>query len=220
MFVALWRAAVVGRFCAEATTEFNLLAQNWKYDILGGVIFQNEKFFRFARAETRRKKLFFFGDCLINSFRQKLNFSNLQCLAWKMMHINWVYALVFVEMPVYGGGFAGSTSMDLVLVGFITYIDLDQLFKILASFFFRGSKLATLPRPDSVLEVLLLNFSKGLLYGCGDLIFSSHMIFSLFSLCTGPYHNVAHEEAENPGVNGKVMEDGNAVHVEATTDSV
>ncbi|CAK9187529.1 unnamed protein product [Ilex paraguariensis] len=42
-----------------------------------------------------------------------------------------------------------------------------------------GSKLARLPRPDSVLEVLLINFPRGVLYGCGDLIFSSHMIFSL-----------------------------------------
>ncbi|KAF3671452.1 Phosphatidylinositol:ceramide inositolphosphotransferase [Capsicum annuum] len=42
-----------------------------------------------------------------------------------------------------------------------------------------GSKLATLPRPNSVFEVLLLNFPRGILYGCGDLIFSSHTIFSL-----------------------------------------
>ncbi|KAG5550366.1 hypothetical protein RHGRI_015355 [Rhododendron griersonianum] len=42
-----------------------------------------------------------------------------------------------------------------------------------------GSKLATLPRPESVLEVLLINFPRGVIYGCGDLIFSSHMIFSL-----------------------------------------
>ncbi|MFS7926505.1 putative sphingomyelin synthase-like domain-containing protein [Helianthus anomalus] len=71
-----------------------------------------------------------------------------------------------------------------------------------------GSRLATLPRPDNPLEVLvyikfvfslfltvLLLVTKikfciyviiftsavprGVLYGCGDLIFSSHMIFSL-----------------------------------------
>ena len=42
-----------------------------------------------------------------------------------------------------------------------------------------GSKLATLPPPDNVLEVLLINFPRGVLYGCGDLIFSSHMIFTL-----------------------------------------
>ncbi|GLU02281.1 hypothetical protein SLE2022_195360 [Rubroshorea leprosula] len=42
-----------------------------------------------------------------------------------------------------------------------------------------GSKLARLPRPESLLQVLLINFPQGAIYGCGDLIFSSHMIFSL-----------------------------------------
>ncbi|GJX00121.1 phosphatidylinositol:ceramide inositolphosphotransferase 1-like protein isoform X1 [Tanacetum coccineum] len=41
-----------------------------------------------------------------------------------------------------------------------------------------GSRLATLPRPDNLLEVFLI-IPRGVLYGCGDLIFSSHMIFSL-----------------------------------------
>ncbi|KAL5709336.1 sphingomyelin synthase [Ranunculus cassubicifolius] len=47
-----------------------------------------------------------------------------------------------------------------------------------------GSPLATLPRPESVLEVLLINFPKGVIYGCGDLIFSSHMIFTLVFVLT------------------------------------
>ncbi|KAF3642840.1 Phosphatidylinositol:ceramide inositolphosphotransferase [Capsicum annuum] len=41
-----------------------------------------------------------------------------------------------------------------------------------------GSKLATLPPPDNILQALLI-VPRGVLYGCGDLIFSSHMIFSL-----------------------------------------
>ncbi|KAJ6795212.1 phosphatidylinositol:ceramide inositolphosphotransferase-like [Iris pallida] len=49
-----------------------------------------------------------------------------------------------------------------------------------------GSKLARLPAPDSIFEVLLLNFPRGILYGCGDLIFSSHMIFTLVFVRT--YH--------------------------------
>ncbi|XP_077238847.1 phosphatidylinositol:ceramide inositolphosphotransferase-like isoform X2 [Tasmannia lanceolata] len=47
-----------------------------------------------------------------------------------------------------------------------------------------GSKLATLPRPDNLLEVLLINFPSGIVYGCGDLIFSSHMIFALVFVLT------------------------------------
>ncbi|KAJ6832647.1 phosphatidylinositol:ceramide inositolphosphotransferase-like [Iris pallida] len=49
-----------------------------------------------------------------------------------------------------------------------------------------GSKLARLPAPDNIFEVLLLNFPRGILYGCGDLIFSSHMIFTLVFVRT--YH--------------------------------
>ncbi|XP_073289292.1 phosphatidylinositol:ceramide inositolphosphotransferase 2-like isoform X3 [Primulina huaijiensis] len=48
-----------------------------------------------------------------------------------------------------------------------------------------GSKFATLPRPDNMLEVLLI-VPQGVLFGCGDLIFSSHMIFSLVFVRT--YH--------------------------------
>jgi hypothetical protein len=42
-----------------------------------------------------------------------------------------------------------------------------------------GSKLAKIPPPKNVLEVLLINFPDGVIYGCGDLIFSSHTIFTL-----------------------------------------
>uniref|UniRef100_A0A2P2M419 Sphingomyelin synthase-like domain-containing protein n=1 Tax=Rhizophora mucronata TaxID=61149 RepID=A0A2P2M419_RHIMU len=47
-----------------------------------------------------------------------------------------------------------------------------------------GSKLATLPHPQSIFEVLLINFPHGIVYGCGDLIFSSHMIFTLVFVLT------------------------------------
>nr|GEX23184.1 phosphatidylinositol:ceramide inositolphosphotransferase 1-like [Tanacetum cinerariifolium] len=41
-----------------------------------------------------------------------------------------------------------------------------------------GSRLATMPRLDNLLEDFLI-IPRGVLYVCGDLIFSSHMIFSL-----------------------------------------
>ncbi|VAH19788.1 unnamed protein product [Triticum turgidum subsp. durum] len=49
-----------------------------------------------------------------------------------------------------------------------------------------GSNMATLPPPNNVLEVLLINFPRGVNLGCGDLIFSSHMIFTLVFVRT--YH--------------------------------
>ncbi|XP_073385247.1 phosphatidylinositol:ceramide inositolphosphotransferase-like [Physcomitrium patens] len=42
-----------------------------------------------------------------------------------------------------------------------------------------GQPTATLPPPESIKDVLLLNFPYGVIYGCGDLIFSSHMTFAL-----------------------------------------
>ncbi|MCO5604223.1 hypothetical protein L7F22_058386 [Adiantum nelumboides] len=47
-----------------------------------------------------------------------------------------------------------------------------------------GSKMASLPHPKSVSEVIFLNFPYGVVYGCGDLIFSSHMIFTLVFVLT------------------------------------
>uniref|UniRef100_A0A0D2ZVX3 Sphingomyelin synthase-like domain-containing protein n=2 Tax=Brassica oleracea var. oleracea TaxID=109376 RepID=A0A0D2ZVX3_BRAOL len=48
-----------------------------------------------------------------------------------------------------------------------------------------GSKVARLPWPKSPLEALEIN-PHGVMYGCGDLIFSSHMIFTLVFVLT--YH--------------------------------
>ncbi|TKW28106.1 hypothetical protein SEVIR_3G303400v4 [Setaria viridis] len=47
-----------------------------------------------------------------------------------------------------------------------------------------GSPLARLPPPQNAAEVLLINFPRGVIYGCGDLIFSSHMIFTLVFVIT------------------------------------
>nr|CAB3493823.1 unnamed protein product [Digitaria exilis] len=47
-----------------------------------------------------------------------------------------------------------------------------------------GSPLSRLPPPHNAAEVLLINFPKGVIYGCGDLIFSSHMIFTLVFVIT------------------------------------
>ncbi|XP_062231050.1 phosphatidylinositol:ceramide inositolphosphotransferase-like isoform X2 [Phragmites australis] len=47
-----------------------------------------------------------------------------------------------------------------------------------------GSPLARLPPPQNAAEVLLINFPSGVIYGCGDLIFSSHMIFILVFVIT------------------------------------
>eukprot|EP00897_Mesotaenium_endlicherianum_P002805 jgi/Mesen1/2552/ME000162S01682 len=47
-----------------------------------------------------------------------------------------------------------------------------------------GSPAATLPPPKNIQDVVVLNLSRGVLFGCGDLIFSSHMTFSLTMVLT------------------------------------
>lgn len=47
-----------------------------------------------------------------------------------------------------------------------------------------GSPAAVLPPPKSFQDVFFLNLSRGVLFGCGDLIFSSHMTFTLTMVLT------------------------------------
>lgn len=47
-----------------------------------------------------------------------------------------------------------------------------------------GSPAAVLPPPKNLQDVFFLNLSRGVLFGCGDLIFSSHMTFSLAIVLT------------------------------------
>ncbi|KAH0457673.1 hypothetical protein IEQ34_012988 [Dendrobium chrysotoxum] len=47
----------------------------------------------------------------------------------------------------------------------------------------KGSKYATLAPPERILDLFLINV-HGVFYGCGDLIFSSHMIFTLVFVLT------------------------------------
>ncbi|KAJ6299579.1 hypothetical protein OIU76_020532 [Salix suchowensis] len=54
------------------------------------------------------------------------------------------------------------------------------------TFSFRDQNFARLPHPKSAIELLVINFSRGVNYGCGDLIFSSHMIFTIVFVRT--YH--------------------------------
>ncbi|XP_010413557.1 PREDICTED: phosphatidylinositol:ceramide inositolphosphotransferase 3-like [Camelina sativa] len=51
-------------------------------------------------------------------------------------------------------------------------------------FILPGSKLAKISPPKNVLEVLLINYPDGVIYGCGDPIFSSHTIFTLVFVLT------------------------------------
>ncbi|KAL3326747.1 hypothetical protein AABB24_037439 [Solanum stoloniferum] len=175
----LWR-----RICAETTTEINLLAENWKY-ILGGLIFQyihglgaRGVHYLHRPGPTLQDTGYFLLPELgsDNAYISETVFTTifLSFVLWTS------HPFIFKTKKIY---------TVLIWCRVLAFLVACQFLRMLTFYSTQlpgpnyhcreGSKLATLPRPDSVLEVLLLNFPRGLLYGCGDLIFSSHMIFSL-----------------------------------------
>ncbi|KAK4724972.1 hypothetical protein R3W88_027751 [Solanum pinnatisectum] len=175
----LWR-----RICAETTTEINLLAENWKY-ILGGLIFQyihglgaRGVHYLHRPGPTLQDTGYFLLPELgsDNAYISEIVFTTIF-----LPFVLWTFhPFIFKTKKIY---------TVLIWCRVLAFLVACQFLRMLTFYSTQlpgpnyhcreGSKLATLPRPDSVLEVLLLNFPRGLLYGCGDLIFSSHMIFSL-----------------------------------------
>ncbi|KAH7514554.1 hypothetical protein FEM48_Zijuj11G0101700 [Ziziphus jujuba var. spinosa] len=153
----LWK-----RICAEITTEINLLFENWKY-LLAGLVFQ------YIHGLAARGVHYFHrpGPTL-----QDVGFYLLPELGKEKSYISeTLFSFIFLSFVLASQALRIITFYSTQLPG--------------PNYHCReGSKLAMLPPPESVLEVLLLNFPRGVMYGCGDLIFSSHMIFSLVFVLT------------------------------------
>ncbi|KAL6998381.1 Phosphatidylinositol:ceramide inositolphosphotransferase 1 [Sarracenia purpurea var. burkii] len=175
----LWK-----RVWAEITIEINLLAENWKY-LLAGLIFQ----YIHGLAARGVHYLHRPGPIL-----QDVGFFLLPELGPDKAYISeTVFTCIFLSffLWTFHPFIFKSKKIFTVLVWcrVLAFLIACQILRIITfystqlpgpNFHCReGSKLATLPRPDNAFEVLLLNFPRGILYGCGDLIFSSHMIFSL-----------------------------------------
>ncbi|KAI3474696.1 hypothetical protein Pfo_029881 [Paulownia fortunei] len=182
----LWK-----RFCAETTTEINLLAENWKY-ILGGLIGQ------YIHGLAARGVHYFHRP---GATLQDVGFFLLPELGQDKAYISeTVFTFIFLSFVLwtFHPFILKSKKIYTVLIWcrVLAFLVACQFLRIITFYSTQlpgpnyhcreGSKLARLPRPDSVLEVLLINFPRGVLYGCGDLIFSSHMIFSLVFVRT--YH--------------------------------
>ncbi|EYU41807.1 hypothetical protein ABFS83_10G024700 [Erythranthe nasuta] len=178
------------RFCAETTTELNLLAENWKY-ILGGLICQ------YIHGLAARGIHYFHrpGPTL-----QDAGFFLLPELGQERAYISeTVFTFIFVSFVLwtFHPFILKSKKIYTVLIWCraLAFLVACQILRVITFYSTQlpgpnyhcreGSKLATLPRPESILEVLLI-VPRGMLYGCGDLIFSSHMIFSLVFVRT--YH--------------------------------
>ncbi|XP_042051993.1 phosphatidylinositol:ceramide inositolphosphotransferase 2-like [Salvia splendens] len=181
----LWK-----RFCAEIATELNLLAENWKY-ILGGIVCQ------YIHGVAARGVHYFHrpGPTL-----QDVGFFLLPELGQERAYISeTVFSFIFLSFVLWTfHPFILKTKKIytvLIWCRVLAFLVACQFLRIITFYSTQlpgpnyhcreGSKLATLPPPNNVLEALLI-VPRGVLYGCGDLIFSSHMIFSLVFVRT--YH--------------------------------
>ncbi|KAK6943050.1 Sphingomyelin synthase-like domain [Dillenia turbinata] len=180
----LWK-----RVCAETSTEIQLLVENWKY-ILAGLIFQ----YIHGLAARGVHYIHRPGPVL-----QDAGFFLLPELGQERAYLSeTVFTFIFVSFVLWTlhPFFVKSKKIYTVLIWcrVLAFLVACQTLRIFTFYSTQlpgpnyhcreGSKLATLPRPDNVFEVLLINFPQGVLYGCGDLIFSSHMIFSLVFIRT------------------------------------
>ncbi|KAF7845429.1 phosphatidylinositol:ceramide inositolphosphotransferase 1 [Senna tora] len=175
----LWK-----RFCAEVVTEINLLAENWKY-ILAGLIFQ------YIHGLAARGVHYFHRP---GPILQDVGFYLLPELGQDKAYISEsLFSFIFLSFVLWTFHplILKSKKIYTVLIWcrVLAFLAVSQFLRIITFYSTQlpgpnyhcreGSKLARLPRPDNILEVLLINFPRGVLYGCGDLIFSSHMIFTL-----------------------------------------
>ncbi|TYI99056.1 hypothetical protein E1A91_D01G260600v1 [Gossypium mustelinum] len=157
----LWK-----RICAETSAESNLFIDNWKY-IIAGFVFQ------YIHGVAAR------GVHYLHRPGPTLQDLGFFLLPWTF-HPFVVKVKKFYTVQIW--------------CRVLAYLVVSQTLQIFTFYSTQlpgpnyhcrpGSKLARLPEPDGVLEVLVINFPQGVIYGCGDLIFSSHMIFTLVFVLT------------------------------------
>ncbi|CAI8600924.1 unnamed protein product [Vicia faba] len=175
----LWK-----RICSETTVEINLLAENWKY-LLAGLVCQ------YIHGLAARGVHYFHKP---GPILQDVGFFLLPELGQDKAYISeTLFTTIFISFALwtFHPFILKSRKIYTVLIWcrVLAFLFASQILRIITFYSTQlpgpnyhcreGSKLATLPRPDNILEVLVINFPHGVLYGCGDLIFSSHMIFTL-----------------------------------------
>ncbi|XP_062172243.1 phosphatidylinositol:ceramide inositolphosphotransferase 3 isoform X2 [Alnus glutinosa] len=180
----LWR-----KICAEASIEVSLLAENWKF-VLAGLVFQylhglaaHGVHYLHQPGPTLQDAGFFLFPELgeDKAYISETIFTFIFCSS-----VFWTFHPFFFQ----------SKRIYTVLMWcrILAYLVACQSLRIITFYATQlpgpnyhcreGSKLARLPPPESALEVILINFPQGAVYGCGDLIFSSHMIFTLVFVLT------------------------------------
>eukprot|EP00262_Sarcandra_glabra_P020132 TRINITY_DN791_c0_g1_i4.p1 TRINITY_DN791_c0_g1~~TRINITY_DN791_c0_g1_i4.p1 ORF type:complete len:316 (-),score=30.90 TRINITY_DN791_c0_g1_i4:418-1365(-) len=189
LYVAREASKIWRRLLMEVSIEIRLLAENWKY-LLAGLVFQ----YIHGLAARGVHYLHQPGPTL-----QDLGFIILPELGQDKAYISeTVFSFVFFSFVLWTfHPFILQTKRFytvLLWIRVLAFLVASQILRIFSFYSTQlpgpnyhcreGSRLARLPRPDSILEVLLINFPRGVIYGCGDLIFSSHMIFTLVFVLT------------------------------------
>ncbi|XP_004294242.1 PREDICTED: phosphatidylinositol:ceramide inositolphosphotransferase 3-like isoform 1 [Fragaria vesca subsp. vesca] len=173
----LWR-----KICNESSTEVSLLAGNWKF-VLAGLICQylhglaaHGVHYLHRPGPTLQDAGFFL---LPELGQDKIFLSETLFAAVFFSFILWTFhPFVFQSKKIY---------TVLIWCRVFAYLAVSQFLRIITFYSTQlpgpnyhcreGSEVARLPPPKSALEVLY--FPRAVMYGCGDLIFSSHMIFTL-----------------------------------------
>lgn len=175
----LWKRGIM-----ELSVEWLLLLENWKL-IIGGLLFQYVHGVGARIAHYQHHP----GPLL-----HDVGFEYLPELGKKNAHISEsLFTLVFVSFLLWSFHpfvfYNKRFYTALLWVRVLMCLVICQCLRM-ASFMVtqlpgpnyhchEGQPTAILPPPKNVKDVLLLNFPYGVIYGCGDLIFSSHMTFAL-----------------------------------------
>uniref|UniRef100_A0A7N0RHI1 Sphingomyelin synthase-like domain-containing protein n=1 Tax=Kalanchoe fedtschenkoi TaxID=63787 RepID=A0A7N0RHI1_KALFE len=174
----LWK-----RLWAEITTEINLLAENWKY-LLAGLIFQ------YIHGLAARSIHYFHRP---GPLLQDVGFYLLPELGPERAYISeMLFTFVFLSffLWTFHPFIFKSKRIYTVLIWcrVLAFLCASQFLRIITFYSTQlpgpnyhcreGSERATLPRPEKLIEAFII-VPRGIIYGCGDLIFSSHMIFTL-----------------------------------------
>ncbi|XAR60679.1 hypothetical protein NMG60_11034151 [Bertholletia excelsa] len=180
----LWR-----RICSEAYLEIPLLAENWRF-LLFALVFQYihglaaRGIHYWHRPGPTLQDI---GFILLLELGPDKSFVSEAVFAFIfLLFVLWTFhPFVFHSKRIY---------TVLLWRRVLAFLIASQVLRILTFYSTllpgpnyhcrEGSPVARLPHPESALEVLLINFPKGIFYGCGDLIFSSHMTFTLVYVLT------------------------------------
>ncbi|XP_022931857.1 phosphatidylinositol:ceramide inositolphosphotransferase 2-like [Cucurbita pepo subsp. pepo] len=183
LYIRRETSKLLKRVSAETTTEIILLGENWKY-LLGGLVCQ----YIHGLAARGVHYIHRPGPVL-----QDVGFYLLPELGPDKAYLSeTLFSFVFLSffLWTFHPFILKTKKIYTVLLWcrVLAFLVASQILRILTFYSTQlpgpnyhcreGSKLATLPPPKSILEVFLI-FPRGVLYGCGDLIFSSHMIFTL-----------------------------------------